>query len=221
MTEHAERLANTQFFADAPIDVLTRIADTGSERQLVRGDVLFVEGDAPDSLYLVLDGRIAIAMSNPVDRRESVVALMEAGDLFGELGLLDDGARSALARALEPSRVLAVPFGPVRDVLQQHPELLWNVARLLANRLRVMDEVLADSVFLDVTGRTAKRLIELANGADEFHLPVTQEELAGMVGASRERVNKAIASFIRLGWIEQQDRTYRIVQRDRLELRAR
>ena len=66
-------------------------------------------------------------------------------------------------------------------------------------------------MFLDVTGRTAKRLLELADGADEFMLPVTQEELAGMVGASRERVNKAIASFIRLGWIEQHDRRYTIL----------
>ena len=86
--------------------------------------------------------------------------------------------------------------------------MLWGVTRLLAQRLRVMDEALADTVFLDVTGRTAKRLLELSEGADEFILPVTQEELAGMVGASRERVNKAIASFIRLGWIDQHDRRY-------------
>ena len=71
-----------------------------------------------------------------------------------------------------------------------------------------MDSPLADSVFLDVTGRTAKRLLELAGEQDEFLLPITQEELAGMVGASRERVNKAIASFVRLGWIEQSDRRY-------------
>ena len=76
-------------------------------------------------------------------------------------------------------------------------------------------------MFLDVTGRTAKRLLELSEGADEFVLPVTQEELAGMVGASRERVNKAIASFIRLGWIEQHDRRYSIVKRESLEIRAR
>ena len=101
------------------------------------------------------------------------------------------------------------------------PQLLWDVTRLLARRLRAMDEALADSVFLDVTGRTAKRLLELADGRRRVQLPVTQEELAGMVGASRERVNKAIASFIRLGWLEQHDRTYRIIQRDRLELRAR
>ena len=83
-----------------------------------------------------------------------------------------------------------------------------------------MDEALADSVFLDVTGRTAKRLLELSEGADEFLLPITQEELAGMVGASRERVNKAIASFLRLGWIEQNDRSYRILKRRELEIRS-
>ena len=221
MSDHVERLSRTSFFADAAPELLARVADAGTERALVRGDVLFREGDPPDALYLVVSGRIAIAMASPVDRRESVVALMEAGDLFGELGLLDDGPRSAMARALESSSVLEVPFGPVRELFHEDPRLLWNVTRLLATRLRVMDEVLADSVFLDVTGRTAKRLLELANGADQFQLPVTQEELAGMVGASRERVNKAIASFIRLGWLEQHDRTYRIVQRDRLELRAR
>jgi CRP/FNR family transcriptional regulator, cyclic AMP receptor protein len=106
-------------------------------------------------------------------------------------------------------------------MFDDNPKLLWNVVRLLAQRIRVTDEALADSVFLDVTGRTAKRLLELADGTDEFTLPVTQEELAGMVGASRERVNKAIASFIRLGWLEQNDRNYRITQRDRLELRSR
>ena len=101
------------------------------------------------------------------------------------------------------------------------PNLLWGVTRLLAQRLRVMDDTLADSVFLDVTGRTAKRLLELSEGADEFTLPVTQEELAGMVGASRERVNKAIASFIRLGWLEQHERRYTIRKRESLEIRAR
>jgi CRP-like cAMP-binding protein len=150
-----------------------------------------------------------------------VLALMEAGDLFGEMALLDGQPRSAEARALEPSAVLAIPYAPVQAMFDEQPRLLWGVVRMLSRRLRAMDEALADSVFLDVTGRTAKRLLELASGADEFLLPVTQEELAGMVGASRERVNKAIASFIRLGWLAQHDRRYKILQRDRLELRAR
>ena len=183
--------------------------------------MLFNEGDPPEALYLVLRGRIAIALANPIDRRESVVALMETNDLFGEMGMLDDGPRSAMARALEPTTVLSIPYTPVFEMFEENPKLLWNVTRMLAQRIRVTDEALADSVFLDVTGRTAKRLLELADGTDEFTLPVTQEELAGMVGASRERVNKAIASFIRLGWLEQHDRTYRITQRERLELRSR
>lgn len=218
---HEDLLANNAFFAATSPESLKKIAGAGSVRNLQRGDVLFNEGDAPDAMFVVLSGRIAIAIGNrPLDARESMLALMEAGDLFGELGLLDDGARSALARALEPSSVLQIPYAAVKDELQGNPGMLWGVTKLLASRLRVMDEVLSDSVFLDVTGRTAKRLLELSEGSDEFVLPVTQEELAGMVGASRERVNKAIASFIRLGWLEQSDRRYRIKEREKLTARS-
>jgi CRP/FNR family cyclic AMP-dependent transcriptional regulator len=217
---YEDLLAATEFFAGVHRDQLTELEKRGVVRVLVRGDVLFDEGAIPDELFVVLSGRIAIA-SRSIDGRESVFALMEPGDLFGEMGLLDGLPRSAEARALESSQVLAIPSEPVRAMFEADPALLWGVVRLLSGRIRAMDEALADSVFLDVTGRTAKRLLELAAGADEFMLPVTQEELAGMVGASRERVNKAIASFIRLGWIEQHDRRYRIVQRDRLTLRAR
>jgi CRP/FNR family cyclic AMP-dependent transcriptional regulator len=213
-------LASTEFFNGVDAEELGALERSGEVRDLVRGDVLFHEGDVPDRLFVVVSGRIAIA-SKSIDGRESVYALMESGNLFGEMGLLDGLPRSAEARALEPSGVLAIPYEPVRELLDRQPARLWNVVRMLSGRLRAMDEALADSVFLDVTGRTAKRLLELANGADEFVLPVTQEELAGMVGASRERVNKAIASFIRLGWISQQERRYRILQRDRLTLRSR
>ena len=77
------------------------------------------------------------------------------------------------------------------------------MVRLLSKRIRATDEALADSFFLDVTGRTAKHLLEMAGDDDTFEIPITQEELAGLVGASRERVNKAIASFLKLGWVEQ------------------
>ena len=214
-------LGNSAFFAETPADVLALIAASGETKNLQRGDVLFSEGDTPESMYIVLSGRIAIAIGNqPIDGRESVLALMERGDLFGELALLDNGKRSAMARAIEPSSVLQIPYSVVRQQLQLNPTMLWGVTKLLASRLRIMDEVLSDSVFLDVTGRTAKRLLELSSGKDEFVLPITQEELAGMVGASRERVNKAIASFIRLGWLEQHDRRYRILMRQKLEIRA-
>jgi CRP/FNR family cyclic AMP-dependent transcriptional regulator len=218
---HEDLLASTEFFAAASPEVLVTIAASGHEQNLIRGDLLFREGDPADALYIVIRGRLAIAIANPIDNRETVVSLMEPGDLFGEMAMLDDGPRSAMARALEPSTVLSIPHETVLTLFRQQPDLLWGVTRLLAHRLRVMDETLADSVFLDVTGRTAKRLLELSEGADEFTLPVTQEELAGMVGASRERVNKAIASFIRLGWIDQSERKYTIRKRESLQIRAR
>jgi CRP/FNR family cyclic AMP-dependent transcriptional regulator len=214
-------LSEHQLFTSTTADDLARLVSSGRTFDLMRGDLLFDEGDISHSLYLVLSGRVAIVMTSEIDQRESVIALMEVGDLFGELGLLDDGTRSATARALEPSTVIEIPYEPVRALFEDQPELVWGMGRMLAKRLRVMDEALADSVFLDVTGRTAKRVIDLSEGADEFVLPVTQEELAGMVGASRERVNKAISSFVRLGWLEQHERHYRILQRDRLEQRAR
>lgn len=213
-------LRNTDLFRDLDPDLLERLARHAVQRRIHRGDVLFDEGEQANELFIVASGRVAIANKSP-DGRESVVALMESGDLFGEMPLFDGLTRSAEARALEQSEVICIPYAPVRGLYEAQPTLLWRVVALLAQRLRTTDEALADSVFLDVTGRTAKRLLELAGEKEEFALPITQEELAGMVGASRERVNKAIASFIRLGWIEQIDRRYRITNREQLERRAR
>lgn len=215
-----ELLNTIEFFKGFDGTPLDTVVAASEQRSFGRGGVLFTENEAATELFVVVSGRIAIA-NRSVDGRESVVALMERGDLLGEMPLFDGLARSAEARALEPSDVIAIPYAPLRGIYRDQPELLWNVVEMLANRLRNTDEQLADSVFLDVTGRTAKRLLELAGAADEFSLPITQEELAGMVGASRERVNKAIASFVRLGWIEQSERRYRITNREQLELRAR
>jgi len=213
-------LSTVEFFKDFEGEALNDLVAAAERRSFNRGGVLFTEGDDGTELFVVSSGRIAIA-NRSVDGRESVMALMERGDLFGEMSLFDGLPRSAEARALEPSDVLAIPFAPLRDIYKAKPELLWNVVEMLAVRLRNTDEQLADSVFLDVTGRTAKRLLELAGEEDEFSLPITQEELAGMVGASRERVNKAIASFLRPAWIEQPGRRHRITNREQLALRAR
>lgn len=196
-----------------------QLADAAEPVELIRSDVVFTEGAEADACYIVTDGRIAIS-NKSFDGRESMVAIMERGDLFGEMGLFDGLGRSAEARSLEQSAVLRIPYDVLRSVWETKPELLWSVVRLLSQRIRATDEALADAFFLDVTGRTAKHLLELAGDADEFEIPITQEELAGLVGASRERVNKAIASFLKLGWIEQTDRAYRILKRRDLEIRA-
>jgi CRP-like cAMP-binding protein len=212
-------LTATRLFEGMPPEAVATIAAEAQTRRLRRHDVVFDEGDEAHELFVVEQGRIAMA-NRSIDGRESVVALMEAGDVFGEFPLFDGLGRSAEARALEDSTVVAVQYADIRRVFDADPILLWRVVELLAARLRATDEALADSVFLDVPGRTAKRLLELAGDGDDFQLPVTQEELAAMVGASRERVNKAISAFVRLGWLEQRERRYRIVDREQLTRRA-
>lgn len=212
-------LRQLELFEGLDDDTLDGIIEQSHEQSLVRNDVVFHEGADADALFVVVEGRIAIS-NKSFDGRESMVALMERGDLFGEMSLFDGLGRSAEARALEPSSIVVIPYQPLMELWEARPELLWRVIAMLTRRLRAMDEALADSFFLDVTGRTAKHLLELAGDADRFEIPITQEELAGLVGASRERVNKAISSFIRLGWIEQLDGEYRILKRRELEIRS-
>jgi len=214
-------LDTTELFAALPDDALSQLSEQAVVRELARNEFLFHQGDPSSSLFIVQEGRIAIATRSS-DGRETVIAVLEDGGLFGELPLFDDAPRVADARALIDTRVVELAYEPVRELLRTRPELLWVIVRLLVQRLRATDEALADAVFLDVPGRTAKRLLELAGDDDTFTLPVTQEELASMVGASRERVNKAISLFVRLGWLALDGRNhYRILDRQALEDRAR
>lgn len=215
----ADFLRTVPFFSGFTDEALAEVAAASTTRSYHRGDIVFTETDPADALFITVSGRIAIG-NRSADGRESVLDLMDPGDLFGEMAMFDDRGRSAGARALESSEVIRVPFGPVKVHFETHAKALWSVITLVMDRLRSANEAIADSVFLDVTGRTAKRLLEIAGSHDEFSLPITQEELASMIGASRERVNKAIAAFIRLGWLEQRDRTYRIVDRKRLTNRS-
>src|SRR5206468_1374265 len=160
-------------FAALPPEVLDSLREYAHSRALSRNEVLFEQGDASDALYVVQDGRIAIATRSG-DGRESVLAVLEDGALFGELPLFDDEPRSADARALTDSTVIELGYEPVRAVLGDRPELLWVIVRLLVQRLRTTDDALADAIFLDVPARTAKRILELAGEAERFTLPVTQ-----------------------------------------------
>ena len=215
----ADFLRSIDMFAELDDTLLEPIVARSKTLDLQRGDVLFQSGDDSSDLYIVTRGRIAIG-NRSFDGRESLVALMESGDLFGEMPLFSNDGRSAEARALEESSVVVIPYQPVKDLYDENPSLLWRVVEMLVSRLKSTDIALADTMFLDVTGRTAKRLLEMAGESDEFQLPITQEELAGMIGASRERVNKSISSFIKLGWLSQSGEKYIILDRKQLEIRS-
>ena len=215
----ADFLRSIDMFSELDDELLEPIVDQSKTLDLQRGDVLFQSGDDSSDLYIVTRGRIAIG-NRSFDGRESLVALMESGDLFGEMPLFSNDGRSAEARALEESAVVVIPYQPVKNLYDDNPSLLWRVVEMLVSRLKSTDIALADTMFLDVTGRTAKRLLEMAGESDEFQLPITQEELAGMIGASRERVNKSISSFIKLGWLSQSGEKYIILDRKQLEIRS-
>jgi CRP/FNR family cyclic AMP-dependent transcriptional regulator len=213
-------LDTVALFGALPEPLRSELSARAEERHFARNDIIFRQGEPATELFVVGAGRVAIATSSR-DGRETVVAVLDDGSLFGEMSMFDDAPRSADARALTDVTVVVLGYDHTRHVLEQRPDVLWDVVRLLTARLRATDEALADAVFLDVPARTAKRLLELAGTADDFRLPVTQEELAGMVGASRERVNKAISLFGRLGWLEARGRNrYRILDRPALEERA-
>lgn len=209
-------LRQTALFSMLDEDTLDEVLQELNVIKLKRGTDLFLENDEANTLYIVADGRIAIVKSF-VDRKDSMVALIEPGDLFGEMGLFEDQLRSATARAVENSELIEIPYPPIRRALEARPSLLWSLVSLLTQRLRSTDTALADAMFLDVTGRTAKRILEISGNSDEFVLPLTQEELAGLVGASRERVNKTLASFVKSGLLDISDRRYTILKRDKLE----
>ena len=194
---------------------------------LGRGDRLFDEGDAGDRLYVVLEGKIKLTRTAP-DGRENLLAVMGPGEMFGELSLFDPRPRTASAVAVTDAHLAGLGHDYLRHWLTGRPDVAMHLLRALAQRLRRTNDVMADLVFTDVPGRVAKALLDLADrfgeqqdGGLEVHHDLTQEELAQLVGASRETVNKALADFVTRGWIHLSARSVVLLDTDRLRRRAR
>ena len=206
--------------ADALMSSMTR-------KRLDRGDVLFREGDQGEHLYVITDGKIKLGRTS-ADGRENLLAILGPGEMFGELSLFDPGPRTATATAVAETRLLGLGHDSLREVLTGRPDVAQALLAALARRLRRTNETLADLVFTDVPGRVAKALLDLSNRfgrpAEEGILvahDLTQEELAQLVGASRETVNKALADFATRGWIRLEARAVVLLDVDRLKRRAR
>jgi CRP/FNR family transcriptional regulator len=195
--------------------------------ELGRGERLFTEGDDGDRLYVVLDGKIKLTRAAP-DGRENLLSVIGPGEMFGELSLFDPRPRTASASAITEAHLAALAHDKLLVWLTGRPEVALHLLRALAQRLRRANDVMADLVFTDVPGRVAKQLLELAGrfgeeGADGLHVnhDLTQEELAQLVGASRETVNKALADFVTRGWIQLSARSVVLLDTERLRRRAR
>jgi len=195
--------------------------------KLNRGERLFAEGDKGDKLYIIITGKIKLTKAAP-DGRENLLSVHGPGEMFGELSLFDPVPRTASATAVTDAELAGVAHDDVRNWLSTRPEVSMHLLRALAQRLRRINEVKADLVFTDVPGRVAKALLDLAerfgvqnsDGIQVNH-DLTQEELAQLVGASRETVNKALADFAARGWIQLAAKSVLVVEPDRLRKRAR
>jgi len=216
------------------LGVLTDEARSGLARRLSRhaarrGEVVFAEGEAGHTLHLILTGKVKISRAAP-DGRENVLAVLGPGEVFGELSLFDPGPRTATATALSDLDYASLDHADLRPWLGSRPEAAEMLLQVLARRLRRTNSALADLVFVDVPGRVAKALLDLAGrfgspdaATDGIRVDhgLTQEELAQLVGASRETVNKALADFAARGWLRLDSRAVILLDSERLSRRSR
>jgi len=194
---------------------------------LHRGDRLFAEGDIGDQVYFVIEGKVKLTRAAP-DGRENLISVHGPGDMFGELAMFDPAYRTASATAVTDARLGMLAHDDLRQSLETRPAVAMHLLKALAQRLRRITEINANLVFTDVPGRVAKALLELAGkfgvqteeGLQVNH-DLTQEELAQLVGASRETVNKALADFATRGWIQLSAKSVLLLDPDRLSRRAR
>ncbi|MEI7560820.1 MAG: Crp/Fnr family transcriptional regulator [Actinomycetes bacterium] len=205
----------------------TTLRESMTQVKVTKGHTLFKEGDAGDRLFVVVEGKLKLGTSSG-DGRENLLSILGPGDMFGELSLFDPGPRTATATAVTDSRVLALANDQVIGWVTAHPQVSLQLLKRLARRLRRTNEVLADLVFADVPGRVAKAIMDLGERFgtkkdDGLHVnhELTQEELAQLVGASRETVNKALADFAGRGWVRLEPRAVVVLDYERLSKRGR
>jgi CRP/FNR family cyclic AMP-dependent transcriptional regulator len=205
-------LLRSPLFAGIPEQQLEELLPQVHVRSFPRGEFLFHEGDPAGPLYIVVRGLVSVARDGR-GGEESILALLGPDDVIGELALFaEETERSADAQALEPTECLAVPRIAVRELLGAKPAAMIRLAARLAGTVRRKDQALADLAFLDIPGRVAAKLLELAETHGE-HTPegtrighkLSQRTLAGMIGASRENVNRALAAFSDQGAIRQEN----------------
>jgi CRP-like cAMP-binding protein len=220
-------LAQVPLFASLTGDEAETLASGLTRVRIDRGECIFSEGDPGNQLYVIRQGKVKISLSGP-EGRENMLAVLGPGEMFGELSLFDPSPRTANATAITDTEVLCLPHDALRGWLTSSPTVAPQLLQALAQRLRRTNEQLADLVFSDVPGRVAKTLLTLAdrfgtpdpNGVRVTH-DLTQEEMAQLVGSSRESVNKALADFSSRGWIRLEGRTtILLLEPDRLGRRA-
>jgi len=205
-------------FASFPEEQLRMIATMVTRRSAPRSNTIMAGGDPIDSLYIVLSGRLKVMMSDS-DGKEVILSILGPGEYFGEMGLIDDEPRSASVVTLEPCELLSIAKRDFRKCLADNFEMSMAVMRGLVRRLREADRKIGSLALLDVYGRVSRLLLDMAetvNGEKIVTKRLPKQDIAKMIGASREMVSRVMKDLQVGGYIE--IRGSNIVLRDTIML---
>lgn len=221
----ASYLKQIHIFNSLSEEEISTLAALTRKRAFRQGEVIFHRDDPGQVLFVIKEGKVKICLTSP-DGQEIALDVLGQGECFGELALLDGRLRSADAIALEKVECLTLQRSGFQDAIMKHPKIAIQVMEVLCERLRRTNQQVEDLTFLDVDGRVAKKLLELArdygvkvaNGT-QIGMRLTQQELAFMVGASRESINKVLGYFTEKGYINVDRQKYTILSIEDLQRR--
>jgi CRP/FNR family cyclic AMP-dependent transcriptional regulator len=202
-------------FSEEPLRMLTTVV---TRRSVTRSTIIMAAGDPTDSLYIVLSGRLKVMMSDE-DGKEVILSILGPGEFFGEMGLIDDAPRSASVVAIEACELLAINRRDFKKCLAENFEMAMAVMRGLVRRLREADRKIGSLALLDVYGRVARLLLDMSETVDGQKMVtkrLPKQDIAKMIGASREMVSRVMKDLQMGGYIEMRGST--IVLRDTILL---
>ena len=211
-------LKTVPLFASFPDEQLRTLVSVVTRRSVPRSAVIMAAGDPIDSLYIVISGRLKVMMGD-ADGKEVILSLIGPGEFFGEMGLIDDSPRSASVITIEPCELLSVTKRDFKNCLAGNFEMSMTVMRGLVRRLREADRKIGSLALLDVYGRVARLLLDMSeevNGQKTVTKRLPKQDIAKMIGASREMVSRVMKDLQLGGYIEVRGST--IVLRDTILL---
>ncbi|MBI4572547.1 MAG: Crp/Fnr family transcriptional regulator [candidate division NC10 bacterium] len=204
MAISTEQLKSIPYFQDLDGPALDRIRASVFEVRLEKGQVLFAEGEPAQAMYVVRSGQVRIFKLSP-DGREQVLRIAGTGDCFNEVPVFDDGANPANAQAAEPSALWGIRRRDMRRLVEEHPAIALGFLKAFAGKLRFFTRKVEDLSFRSVTSRVAKLLLEIAEDDGKGGLVLrqrfTQQEMASVVGTTREMIGRAFKALEKAGAI--------------------
>jgi len=214
-------LRNHALFGTLSQDVLQKLGSYMKRRKVARGSAIFAKGDPGSGLMGVLSGKVRISVPS-VDGREIVLNIINPGEVFGEIALLDGHPRTADAIAMTDCELMIIERREFIPFVRGEPDLMMHLIEILCARLRATSEQVQDVSFLDLPTRLAKALLRLGSSPEGSmpaagrRLAITQREISQIIGRSRESTNKQLRSWEKQGWIRLQRSSITVLNPDKL-----